>query len=78
MIDDELLLAAKEKIRKQTNKQITLALSDAQPLESQGVVLTSADGRIAFNNQVKTRLSRKQRNIRTIIYNGLFTDDKEI
>ena len=77
LIGEELLSKAKDKIGKQTSKQITLALSNASPLESQGVVLTSSDGRIAFNNQVETRLLRKQREIRTMIYNELFTEDKE-
>jgi len=77
LIDDKLLSKVKDKIGKQTSKQITLALSNASSLESQGVVLTSSDGRIAFNNQVETRLLRKQREIRTMIYNELFTEDKE-
>ncbi len=77
LIDNKLLLEVSEKVKKQTSKQISLALSNTSPLESQGVVLTSSDGRIAFNNQVETRLLRKQREIRTMIYNELFTDDKE-
>jgi V/A-type H+-transporting ATPase subunit E len=77
LIDDKLLFEVSEKVKKQTSRQITLVLSNASPLESQGVVLTSSDGRIAFNNQVETRLLRKQREIGTMIYNELFTDDKE-
>ncbi len=77
LIDEELLSKVKDKIGKQTSKQISLALSNASTLESQGVVLTSSDGRIAFNNQVETRLLKKQREIRTMIYNELFTDEKE-
>jgi len=77
LIDEVLLSKVKDKIGKYTSKQISLALSNASSLESQGVVLTSSDGRIAFNNQVETRLLRKQREIRTMIYNELFTEDKE-
>jgi len=77
LINDQLLLEVKEKIHKRTGRQVALTLSDAQSLKSQGVVLTAADGRTAFNNQVKTRILRNQREIRTLIYNALFTDNKK-
>lgn len=76
-IDDQLLSEVKEKIHMQTNKQAQLILSDAEPLKSQGVVLTAANGRIAFNNQVKTRMLRKQREIQMLIYNAVFTDNRK-
>ncbi len=75
LINDQLLSEVAERIHTQTGRQVMLTLSDSQPLKSQGVVLTSADGRTAFNNQVKTRMLRKQRAIRMRIYNGLFGDD---
>jgi len=77
LINDQLLSEVKEKIHKQTNKQAQLKLSDAEPLKSQGVVLTAADGRTAFNNQVKTRMLRKQREIRTLIYNAVLADNRK-
>ena len=78
LIDDRMLSEIARRIQKQTGKQISLTLSDANPLQYQGVVLTATDGRIAFNNQVKTRMLRKQREIRTMIYNTLFnTEQKE-
>jgi vacuolar-type H+-ATPase subunit E/Vma4 len=52
-------------------------LSETLPLKSQGVVLTAADGRTAYNNQVKTRILRKEREIRMAIYNTLFTDNRK-
>jgi vacuolar-type H+-ATPase subunit E/Vma4 len=76
-IDDRLLSQVKEKIHTQTNKQAQLKLSDAEPLKSQGVVLTAADGRTAFNNQVKTRMMRKQREIQMLIYNAVFADNRK-
>ncbi|MHC4536367.1 MAG: V-type ATP synthase subunit E [Planctomycetota bacterium] len=76
-IDDRLLSEVKEKIHMKTDKQAHLKLSDTGPLASQGVVLTSADGRTAFNNQVKTRMLRKQREIQMLIYNAVFTDDRK-
>jgi vacuolar-type H+-ATPase subunit E/Vma4 len=77
LIDDKLLSEVKGRIHTQTGREVTLTLSDTPPLKSQGVVLTAADGRTAFNNQVKTRMLRKQREIRMLIYNALFTDKQK-
>lgn len=76
LIDDKLLSQAGEKIRSQSGKEIELKLSEEQPLKSQGIVLTAADGRTAFNNQVKTRMLRNQRKIRTLMYNKILAGDK--
>ena len=76
-IDDKLLSEVKEKIHMQTDKQAQLKLSDIEPSKYQGVVLTAADGRTAFNNQVKTRMLRKQREIQMLIYNAVFTDNRK-
>lgn len=76
-INDQLISEVTEKIRAITGKEISLQLSDALPLQFQGVVLTAADGRTAFNNQVKTRMLRKEREIRMAIYNTLFADDRK-
>ena len=77
LINDQLLLEVRERIHMRTDRQAELKLSDLEPLKSHGVVLTAADGRTAFNNQVKTRMLRNQREIRTLIYNTLFTDNKK-
>ena len=77
LINDRMLSEIARKIQKQTGRQTSLTLSDAKPLQSQGIVLTAADGRTAFNNQVRTRMLRKQREIRMLIYNTLFTDNKK-
>jgi vacuolar-type H+-ATPase subunit E/Vma4 len=77
LINDHMLSEIARGTQKQTGKQISLTLSDAKPLLSQGVVLTAADGRTAFNNQVRTRILRKQREIRTLIYNTLFKYDQK-
>ena len=61
-------------VKKQTGEAVTLSLSKAEPMSLQGVILTSEDGRTAFNNQVKTRLSRNQRQIKRLIHNALFAD----
>jgi len=77
LIDDKLLSEVAERVREQTGGQVELTLSDAQPLKHQGVVLTDAAGRTAFNNQVRTRMLRNKREIQTLIYNTLFVDDKK-
>ena len=77
LISDHMLSEIARRIQKNTGKQVSLTLSDAKPLQSQGVVLTAADGRTAFNNQVKTRILRKQREIRTLIYDTLFNYDQK-
>ena len=77
LINEKLISEVTEKIRGKTGNEITLQLSDAPPLESQGVVLTAADGRTTFNNQVRTRMLRKEREIRMAISNTLFADDRK-
>ena len=76
-LDEQLLSEVAEKIRAKTGKQVILELSKEPPLKSQGVVLTASDRRTAFNNQVKTRMQRKEREIRTAIYNTLFADNRK-
>ncbi len=77
LINEPLLSEVKEKIHMQTNKQAQLKLSDAEPLKSQGVVLNAGDGRTAFNNQVKTRRLRNQREIQMLIYNAVLADNRK-
>jgi len=77
LVDAELLAEVTKRIQEHAGKQMVLSLSDAEPLRSQGVVLTAADGRTAFNNQVTTRMLRSQREIRTLTYNALFADDRK-
>lgn len=77
MIDDAMLSETTSKIHELTGKQIALTLSDTPPLKNQGIVLTAVDGRTAFNNQVKTRMRRRQRDIRTMIYDALFTESRK-
>lgn len=76
-IDPALLSEVGRKVHELTGKEVTLTLSDAQPLKHQGIILTAADGRTAFNNQVKTRMLRRQRDIRTKIYDALFSENRK-
>jgi vacuolar-type H+-ATPase subunit E/Vma4 len=77
LINDQLISEVVEKIQAQTGRKITLQLADANPLKRQGVVVTAADGRTAYNNQVTTRIQRKEREIRMLIYDKLFADDRK-
>jgi len=76
LIDEQMLAEVREKVRAQTGGEVELTLSADPPLSAQGVVLTAADGRTAFNNQVRTRMLRRQQEIRKLIYDVLFADDK--
>ena len=77
LIDDNMLSEVKDRFHGQTGKHVALTLSDAQPLQSQGVVLTAADGRTAYSNQVRTRMLRYKREIQTLIHSTLFADSKK-
>ncbi len=77
LIDNTLLADAAAKVFAKTGDKVTLQLTSDLPLKSQGVVLTAADGRTAFNNQVKTRISRKERDIQMKIYKTLFADERK-
>jgi len=77
LIDQKMLSEVVERFRSQTGKQVTLTLSDAPPLKSQGVVLTAVNGRTAFSNQVRTRMLRYKREIQMLIHSTLFADSKK-
>lgn len=77
LIDESLLGEIEERVSAQTGKPVTLTVSEAGPLESQGIVVTTMDGRMAFNNQVITRISRKRREIQMLIYDATFAGSQE-
>jgi len=75
-LDEELLKEAEDQASRFLKKPLRIykADSDQPPLLLQGIVLYTRDGRLAFNNQVRTRLARKQGLIRQVIYERLFAD----
>ncbi len=75
LINERLISETEEKIKTKTGRKITLRLADAVALKRQGVVVTASDGRTAYNNQVKTRIQRKEREIRMLIYEKLFAEN---
>lgn len=74
LIDKELLDSAEKRVKELTGHRVKLRVLQNQAHGPQGVVLTAEDGRTAFNNQVTTRLLRKQRIIRNLIYEKIFDE----
>ena len=74
LLDEAFLQEAAARIKAAGGRDVTLTLSQGQPLNGQGISLTAADGRTAYNNQVKTRMSRLQRDIQRMIVDALFTE----
>ena len=72
MMDGELLREACKRIERITGKQVELALDSEGPMRGLGVVLTDPQKRLAFNNQLKTRILRKERQIRALIHERIF------
>jgi len=77
LIDQQLISDVKDKVQAYNNNQVELVLSQSQPLKDQGVAVVSSDGRTAYNNQMKTRIMRKERIIRNLLDDNLFNDDRE-
>lgn len=77
LIDANMLSEVKRRFYDQTGKHVELTLSQDQPLQSQGVVLTAADGRTAFSNQIRTRILRYRREIQTLIHSTLFAGSRK-
>ena len=71
-LDAGLLKDVCAAVEKSSGKAVKLTLAEASPLEAQGVLVTTVDGRMAFNNQVKTRMLRNQRKIHMMIHKALF------
>lgn len=67
-----VLKSAEAGARAVTGQPVVLTLSDEPPLTGQGVVVTSSDGRIAFNNQIESRLFRSQTEIRKVVHDRIF------
>ena len=76
-IEGQTLKRAEKELKDLTGREIRLEIASELPLPGQGIVLTSPDKRIAFNNQVATRLLRYQSEIRKMISRELFNENKE-
>lgn len=65
-VTEEILEKAAELVRNITGSDIHLSL-DSKPIRSLGVVLSSLDDTVSYNNQVDIRLRRFDREIRTLV-----------
>ena len=65
-VTEKHLKEATQLVKKLTGSEVVLSL-DPKPIRSLGVVLSSLDDKVSFNNQVEIRLRRFDRVIRTMI-----------
>ena len=65
-VTEKHLEEATRLVKKHTGSVVVLSL-DPKPIRSLGVVLSSLDDKVSFNNQVEIRLRRFDRVIRTMI-----------
>ncbi|HKL57537.1 MAG TPA: ATPase [Sphaerochaeta sp.] len=65
-VTEKHLKEAAELVKRHTGSEVILSL-DPRPIRSLGVVLSSLDDKVSFNNQVEIRLRRFDRVIRTMI-----------
>ena len=64
--DESILKEAEALLLSKGGSKVSLTLDDRAAVNF-GVVLSSLDGKISYNNQIDTRMRRLQREIRTIV-----------
>ncbi len=69
VLTDEILKRSAELVKSATGRDVKFY--QGEPLSSQGVSVTSMDGRTSFNNQITTRFRRYSQEIKKIVYNAL-------
>ena len=62
----DILHEAEQLVRKETGASVSLTL-DTERLSGAGVVLSSMDGKVSYNNQLDVRMRRFSRDIRKIV-----------
>lgn len=65
-VDEVMLREAERMVATATGKHVTLRLGGAT-LTGQGIEVTSVDGKVAYNNQVSTRLIRNERKLKELM-----------
>ena len=65
-VDDAMLREAEKVITQSTGRRVQLHPNSAT-LTGQGIEVTSLDGKIAYNNQVSTRLIRHERKLKELM-----------
>jgi vacuolar-type H+-ATPase subunit E/Vma4 len=77
LIDEAMIARVQQRIQELTGKTIDLHISDAQPLQAQGVILSSEDGSVSLSNLIVDRMRRMNSEIRRRIHRQLFRNDRE-
>ena len=65
-VTEEMLREAEALVRKDTGATLSLSL-DTERLSGVGVVVSSLDGKVSYNNQLEVRMRRYSRDIRRIV-----------
>ena len=65
-ITAEMLRQAEDLVLSTIGKKVQLRISE-NPLSSQGVVVSSIDGKVAYNNQLATRIGRYDRELKELM-----------
>ncbi len=65
-VDDSMLREAEALIKKAIGKEVALQFAGAT-LTGQGIEVSSLDGKIAYNNQVATRMIRHDRDLKELM-----------
>lgn len=76
LIDESLIHEVQARVERSRGKPVTIRVDEGQALLSPGIVLTANNGRMAYNNQVKTRLLRRQQDIQRLIHDRLFAEEQ--
>ena len=74
VIDESLIDEVQARIQQSGSRSMTIRLADEPASALQGIILTTENGRMAYNNQVKTQLLRRQRDIQRLIHDTLFVE----
>ena len=72
-LDKQMLKEAETRVKKISGNDVKLSVTDQPGLVGQGVILTAADGKTAFNNQLSSRLRRRQKEIQMMIMEKIFS-----
>jgi vacuolar-type H+-ATPase subunit E/Vma4 len=75
LLDAGFLAEAERRASELSGRAVRLTKAAGEPLAGQGVVLVAHGGRLAYNNQVSTRLLRRQMEVLKMIYDGLWTKE---
>ena len=65
-VDEDTLRRAEERVKEMVGADVSLSI-DPKHLSGPGIVVTSIDGKVSYNNQLDVRLRRYSRDIRRIV-----------